>query len=326
MREIRHRNRDYTIQGVASSYEHGYEVSYKDKDDRSRSVQFRIFLNSAMKLVAVANAISPWVSVADIVAAREVADAELTSNPSPFHILTNAHYDMQRLRRAADQARNLGKLSANNPHLLAVESRIVDLGNIVRDAHEWASKPERPPLAQFLGGHEIEANKRDFEVVPKLEAGDEFRFHPAMGPLELYCGIRLMEQKPDAVVMIDDLEVITGVPSAISERSEFRGMNLGRKVEEDLNITSARMWELRPPIADHLLNKMSGDCVVVGWTRQTETAAFDSILDWFEKSGLDPKVVIGSPEGTFSGRASAIRLALGISPTLNQATSAPALR
>jgi hypothetical protein len=135
-----------------------------------------------------------------------------------------------------------------------------------------------------------------------------------------------MEQKPDAVVMIDDLEVITGVPSAISERSEFRGMNLGRKVEEDLNITSARMWELRPPISDHLLNKMSGDCVVVGWTRQTETAAFDSILDWFEKSGLDPKVVIGSPEGTFSGRASALRLALGISPTLNQATSAPALR
>jgi hypothetical protein len=135
-----------------------------------------------------------------------------------------------------------------------------------------------------------------------------------------------METKPTSFVVIDDLENLTEVRSAIGERREFSWPNLGRKVEEDLSITSARTWELSPKIADHILEKMSGDGIVVGWTRQTETTAFENILDWFEKSDLDPKVVIGSPEGTFSGRASAIRIALAYAPVLAPTSNSPALR
>lgn len=102
MKEIRHRKRDFTIQGVASAYEHGYEISFQGKDDRKRWVQFCVLPNSSMKLVAVVNRISDGVSSADVMAAREIATAELAANPSVFHIVENASYEMQRFRRAAD--------------------------------------------------------------------------------------------------------------------------------------------------------------------------------------------------------------------------------
>jgi hypothetical protein len=175
MKEIKYGNKDYTIRGVASSYEHGYEVYYTDEDDRKRSVQFRIFLNSAMKLVAIANSTSPGVSISDIVAARAIADAELESSPSVFHVVGNGFYDRQRLRRAADQSKSLRGLDDSDPHLVATEARIGQLDKIVTDARKWSGDPDRRPWKEFMDGQVIEANKRDFDVEEKLDVGDEFR-------------------------------------------------------------------------------------------------------------------------------------------------------
>jgi hypothetical protein len=325
MKEIRHGGRDYVIENVASSYEHGYEVSYKDSDNQKRSVQFRIILNSQMKLVAIANRSSPSTSVSDILTAREIADAEIAANPSAFHIIRNTVYDMQRLRRAGHEARAIRRLDESNPHLVEVVSRIAELDKFLQDANDWAENHRSLSWKQFMDGKGLEADKREFEVAEKLEVADEFQFHPPLGPFELYCAVSRMEEKLASVVIVD-FESLTDVPSAISERVEFGWPRLSPQVEGDLAITSVPRWEGSPKIANHILEKMAGgDCIVVGWTRQTEIAAFDKILDVFEKSGIDPKIVIGSPDGTFSGRASRIRLALGNAPTQSQSTPAPAL-
>ncbi|MCS4089334.1 hypothetical protein [Rhizobium sp. BK176] len=323
MKSVKHKEKDFYIQGVASAYEHGYEVSFKGKDDTKASVQFRVFLDSAMKLVAIANRFSQGASVADITAAREVVNTELASNPSVFHIEQNASYDMQRLRRSAEQAWSTRNLDVDDPLQASIISRHRDLEQIVMDARKWSEHPQRQPFAQFMEEHRIEAKKRDFDVEENLDIGDEFRFHPPMGPIELYCAVRCMEQKPESVVVVDDFAELTPVRCAVGERTEFSWPRLDTKLEDALSITSARPYELAWKIAEHITEKNG---VVMGWTRHTETAAFETILDWFEKSGLDPKLVIGSPEGTFSGRASAIRLALGSSPTLSQTARAPALR
>lgn len=218
------------------------------------------------------------------------------------------------------------KLEDSDPHLVATEARIAALDKIVKDAREWSRDPSRRPFKQFMEEHEIDSNRRDFDALEKLEAGNEFRFHSPFGPIELLCGVMRMEQKPKSIVVISDLADLTPVPPAVGEMREFDWPRVGREVENGLSIASARMFELVPKIADHITEKMSDDGIVVGWTRQTETAAFEKILDRLEESGLDPRIVIGSPEGTFTGRVSAIRLALGNAPALPQAASGPALR
>lgn len=320
---VKHKEKDFYIRGVASAYEHGYEVSFSGKDDKKASVQFRVFLNSSMKLVAVANRFSPGASVADIMAAREIVNTELALDPSVFHIVKNASYDMQRLRRSAEEAWSTRNLDVDDPLQASIISRHRDLEKIVMDARKWSEQSERQSFTQFMEEHQVDANKRDFDVEEKLNIGDEFRFHPPMGPIELYCAVRCMEEKPESLVVVDDFAELTPVRCAIGERREFSWPRLDKKLEDALSITSAQPYELAWKIADHITEKNG---VVMGWTRHTETAAFETILDWFERSGLDPKLVIGSPEGTFSGRASAIRLALGSSPTLSQTSSAPAFR
>ncbi|MBY3433564.1 hypothetical protein HFN89_05325 [Rhizobium laguerreae] len=322
MKAVKHRGRDFTIRGVASAYEHGYEVSYTDQDDRTRSVQFRIFLNSEMKLVAVANGSSPGASITDIVFAREVADAELASNPSVFHVVNNAAYDMHRLRRAAEQAVSIGKLEDGDPLLVSASARLADLDKVIKDAWVWSRGLDRPTFRQFLEGQAIEAKKRDFDVSLTIDVGDEFRFHPPMGPLELLCAVRRMEQKPKSVVVVEDFAHFTPMPCAVGERREFSWPKLGQKLEDQLSVHYAGMLDRVPDVADHIVEKLADDGVVIGWTRQTETTAFEKILDQLGATGLDPKVMIGSPEGTFSGRVSAIRLALSNSPVLSQTANA----
>jgi hypothetical protein len=326
MKAIRHKNRDFTIQGIASAYEHGYEVAFKGKDDGKRWVQFRVLLNSAMDLVAVVDRISERVSTSDIVATREIAVAELAENPSVFHVVKNAFYEMSRLRRAVDEATGLRKVKESDPHVVATEARIVELDTIVKDAREWAREPTRCSFEQFLNERRIGSNSRGFDTSDKLEVGDEFHIHRPLGPIELFCGAMRLEPKPNSVVIIEDFADLTSVRDAVGERREFDWPRLGNKVESDLSITSVRAYDMVPNIADHVVTKLADEAVVIGWTRQTETAAFEKILDRLEATGLDPKVIIGSPEGTFTGRASAIRMAILNAPALSPAVISPAPR
>ncbi|MCZ7861093.1 hypothetical protein O9X98_06705 [Agrobacterium salinitolerans] len=325
MKEIRHRDRDFTIQGVASAYEHGYEVAFRNKDDRRCCVQFLVLLNSAMDLVAVVNRVSEGVTIEEVMAAKEIAAAELASNPSVFHIVANASYEMKRLHDAADNARRLRKLAHDDPHLLATEARIADLDRIVKGAREWSKEPSRHTFSQFMGEHAIEANRREFDVVDKLEVGDEFGFHPVLSPVELHHGVTHMMPKPASITVIPDLSHLTPVRPSVLFRHGFDWPRVGSEAENGVSITCARPYDLFPKIADHVIEMMQHDGIVVGWTSQTETAAFEIILDRLAEQYRDPRVVIGSPEGTFSGRLSAVRLALGNGPTMSRSASGPTL-
>ena len=64
MKHVRHVDRDFTIQGVASAYESGYEVAFDDGDGKRGRVQLRVLLNSAMNLVAIPDRVFGRVAVA----------------------------------------------------------------------------------------------------------------------------------------------------------------------------------------------------------------------------------------------------------------------
>ena len=134
-----------------------------------------------------------------------------------------------------------------------------------------------------------------------------------------------VRREPASITVIPDLSHLTPVRPSVLFRHGFDWPRVGSEAENGISIMCARPYDLFPKIADHVIEMMQHDGIVVGWTSQTETAAFEYILDWLAEQYRVPRVVIVSPEGTFSGRLGAARLALGNGPTLSQAASGPTL-
>ena len=305
---ISHQDRDFDLQNVGTAYESGYEVRFKGNDNRNRWVQFHVFLNSALRLVPVISRISSGVSVQDLFSAREIVTKELSENPSVFHVVTNGLHEMRHLERAIEEAIGLRGVPRHDPHVAATEDRIANLKTIIRDAREWAGNPGRDRFCDFMTEHAIGNNDRVFSVEDKFEVGEDFRFHPAMGPTELLHEI-FHDKRYPSVIVISEISYLTSVRRAACERRDLEWPRLDSENSEK-EIIHARTHEFLPEISDRILDGLARDSVVIGWTSQTETPAFEMILSKLQKSGFDPTVVIGSPEGTFSGRASAIRSAI----------------
>ncbi len=308
MKTARYQERDFDLQNVGTAYESGYEVRFKGRESRNCWVQFHVFLNSALRLVPVISRISGGVSAQDLFAAKAIVTEELSENPSVFHVVENGFHEMKRLERAIEEAVNLRQVPCHEPHVVATQNRITNLKTIVRDAREWAGSPGRGPFRDFMKEHEIAVPDRDFNVEDKFEVGDDFGFHPSMGPVELLHEVYGDKRCP-SVVVVSEISYLTSVRRGVAERRCLDWPRLDSENTEK-EIIQARAHEFFPEISEKIIAKLAQDSVVIGWTSQTETAAFEKILSKLQETGFDPRVVIGSPEGTFSGRASAIRNAI----------------
>lgn len=322
MRVVRHRDRDYSLQSVGSAYETGYEVGFHNKDGQRGNVKFRVLLNSAMNLVPFVSDYSGKVTVKDIEASKAIVTDELSANPSVFHIVDNGLYEMHRLRRSIDEAKRIGRVADADPLMIASEARIADLESIIRDAREWSRTPGRGTFREFMDKHEISTNRREFDAEEKVSVGDDFRVHPAMGPIDLLHAVMDANPKPASIVVVNEVSMLTRISPSVLERREFDWPRASFAEGSGRTIVYARTGDFIPTVADHLKERLSGDAVLVGWTRQTETAAFQNILDRLSATGTDPRLLLGSPEGTFSGRVSAIRNALTSAPVATLATAA----
>lgn len=303
-----HGERRFRLTAVGSAYATGYEVYLENGSGQACSAQFRVHLNGAMALVPVLCRLSGRMEPDGIEIAKAIVADELASNPTPFHVLANGGYERDRLRRSIREAKGLRKIPGSDPSIIAAERRVADLERIILNARAWCEVPSGSPFAEFMLENEIAGNRRRFDPAGALAGDGEFRFHSVMGPIELLRGVMGMEDGPASILVVSEADGFDRVRPAAGERRDYDWPSDGPGENGGDAVIYLRS---RFPAAEgRFLEALSEDAVVVGWTRRTETAAFNDILGAFAVSDSDPRIVLGSPEGTFSGRVSAIRNAL----------------
>src|SRR5690606_11792568 len=128
--------------------------------------------------------VSGTVSLDDLRAAREIADIELATSPSVFHVVENGRYEMERLLRAVENATS--RVSGDDPLMISAQGRIDALDHIIREARDWSRNPSQSSFREFMERHALPANIRDYEISHEFDSDGRFRFQEPMGPLELF--------------------------------------------------------------------------------------------------------------------------------------------
>jgi hypothetical protein len=296
----------FELQSEASAFETGYGVRFKDDDGKRCSVQFGVLLTSSMQLISIPYNIQGSVSKAEFDLCKEIVSEELEANPTVFHIVENGRTERDRLKRAIQQAIGFKHVDYSDPEVVAIEKRFSDLSAVINSSTIWAHEPARVPYKQFLAEYRSE----NFDV-SALPVPDHGSVQAPMGPYDLVSHVRKLEAEIGTIVVIPTGDALSRVPYAVADHCDY-GWPLPWKFSNEetkwVHFHRQDFTNGRSERARDILSRP--DTLVLCWTRRTDAAAFERIASVVGRAGDNPVVLVGSPEGTISGRANEIRLAM----------------
>ncbi|TLX17142.1 hypothetical protein [Rhizobium sp. MHM7A] len=303
--------KDFKIQAEGSAWETGYGVYFEHDNGKRGSVQFGVHLTSSMQLISIPYRLHGSVSQNEFDIAKEIVSEELESNPSVFHILENGRTERDRLKHALKQAMEFNHVTSSDPEAIALEKRISDLSAIIKVSTAWAHEPSKAPYKQFLTDY----RSSTFESSTSIP--DTCPVHKSMGPYDLVSHVRKLEPEVGSIVVIPTGDALSRVPYAVAERRDYDWPLPWKFPDEETKWVHFHRLDFKQDRSERAKDILSRpDTLALVWTRRTDAAAFERIASVIGRDGNDPRLLIGSPEGTLSGRVSAIRLAMEAEPTL----------
>jgi hypothetical protein len=302
----------FKIQAEGNAFETGYGVRFEQANGKRGSVQFGVLLTSSMQLVSIPYNLHGTVSEAEFDICKEIAAEELEANPTVFHIVENGRTERNRLNYAIKQANGFKHVNSSDPEAIAIERRIADLSAVIKASTAWAHQPETAPFKQFLADY----RSSTFDGLSPSIA-DTFPVLEAMGPYDLVSHARKLEAEVGTIVVIPTGDALSRVPYAVADHADYGWPLPWQFPEENTKWVRFHQMDFRKERSERATDLLSKpDTLVLVWTRRTDAAAFERIASVLSRDGNDPRLIIGSSEGTLSGRANAIRLAMEIEPTL----------
>jgi len=306
--------RKFKIQSEASAWETGYGVSFEHDNGKRGSVQFGVHLTSTMQTISIPYRLHNSVSQAEFDICKGIVSEELEANPTVFHVVENGRTERDRIKFALKQAEAFKHITPSDPEFVALEQRIVDLSEILKSSKAWAHQPVRVPFKQFLTDYRTSTFDRQTSLTP-----DARPVHKAMGPIELVAYARKLEPEVGSIVVIPTGDALSRVPYSVGERSDYGWPLPWKFPEEETRWVHFHRTDFGRDRSERALDVLSRpDTLVLVWTRRTDAAAFERIASVIGRDGNDPRLIIGSPEGTLTGRVNELRHAIKIeaSPSL----------
>lgn len=305
--------KSFMIQAEASAYESSYGVYFNSDDGKRSVVQFGVLASSSMGLVSVPYSFHGSVSKVELDICKQIVSEELEANPSVFHILENGRTERNRHTYALKQSLGFKHVTPSDPEVQALEQRIVDLEGVIKHSMIWTNDPTRQPFKDLLA--EYRASTFDVSLLPAPDGGAVLS---PMGPCDIVAHARKLEHAVGSIVVIPTSDSLSRIPYAVADHSDY-GWPLPWRFPDDgeAKWTHFHRQDLQRERSDRAKDILSkDDTLVLVWTRRTDRAAFERIASVIGAQGNDPHVVIGSPEGTVTGRAHAIRSAMEATPSL----------
>ncbi len=303
--------KSFMIQSEASAFETGYGVYFKNDDGKRGSVQFGVLLSSSMELVSIPYKVNGYVSKADFDICKQVAFEELEANPNVFHIVENGRTERNRHTYALKQSLGFKHVTPSDPEVQALEQRIADLEGVMRQSYDWAHNPSKQPFKEFLAAY----RNSTFET-SSLPVPEEGAILAPMSPYDIVSYARELEV--GSIVVIPTSDSLSRIPFAVADHSDYGWPLPWRFPEEETKWVHFHrqdfLKDARSERTKDILSKP--DTLVLVWTRRTDRAAFERIASIIGGQDNDPRLLIGSPEGTVTGRANAIRACMEASPSL----------
>lgn len=310
-RIVERAGKNFKIQAEGSAWETGYGVYFEHDNGKRGSVQFGVHLTSSMQLISIPYRLHGSVSRAEFDICKEIVSEELEANPSVFHIVENGRTERDRIKHALKQAIAFNHVTSSDPEAIALEKRISDLSAIIKASTAWAHEPTREHYKQFLS----EYRSSNFEGSTSIP--DTCPVHKPMGPYDLVSHARKLEPEVGSIVVIPTGDALSLVPYAVAARSDYDWPLPWKFPAEEAKWVHFHRLDFQQDRSERARDILSrSDTLVLAWTRRTDAAAFERISSVIGRDGNDPRLVIGSPEGTLSGRANAIRLAMEAELTL----------
>ena len=302
----------FMIQSEGLAYETGYGVYFKHDEGKRGSVQFGVLLTSSMELVSVPYKINGHVSKAEFNICKEIAADALEANPTVFHIVENGRTERNRHGYALRQSLGFKHVTSSDPEVQALEQRISDLENVMKRSMVWADDPSKQPFKDFLV--EYRASTFESASLPTPEGGAVLA---PMGPCDLVAHARTLENEVGSIVVIPTSDSLSRVPYAVADHRDYGWPLPWRFPEEETKWVHFHYQDFAKDRSERATNILSKpDTLVLVWTRRTDKAAFERIASVIGSRGNDPLLLIGSPEGTVTGRANAIRESMEVTPSL----------
>jgi hypothetical protein len=265
-----------------------------------------------MELVIVPYKINGYVSKAEFDICKQIAFDELEANPTVFHIVENGRTERNRHNYALKQSLGFKHITSSDPEAQALEQRIADLEAVMKQSTVWAHEPSRRPFKEFLADYR--ASTFEASSLPVPDGGSVLA---PMGPYDLVSHARKLEPKVGSIVVIPTGDSLSRVPFAVADHNDYGWPLPWRFPDEETKWAHFHRQDFqkeRSARAQDILSRT--DTLVLVWTRRTDKAAFERIASIISAQGNDPQLIIGSPEGTVTGRANAIRISMEAAPSL----------
>lgn len=302
----------YALQSEGSAWETGYRVSFHHENGKRGTVQFGVHLTSSMQLISIPYRVHGSVSQVEFDNCKKIVSDELKANPSGFHIVENGRTERERLKFALKQAVGLKHVTSSDPEVVALEQRIADLSAIIKASAAWAHEPAKTPYKQFLTDYQASTFEHSTSSIPET-----LPVLKPMGPYDLVSYARKLESEVGNIVVIPTGDALSRVPYAAGERRDYDWPLPWKFPDEEKKWVHFHRLDFKQDRSERAKDIMARpDTLILAWTRRTDAAAFERIASVVSRDGNDPRLVIGSPEGTLSGRANAIRLAMEVEPAL----------
>lgn len=301
----------FLIQSRTSPNESGYEAYYENEFGDRVGVKFGVFFTSTMGLVTLPVGFVGRVPKQEFEIARQLVSSELADNPSVFQVIKNGRTEIDRWMSVLEQSEALNPSSVGSREYCEVKDRVDNLLKLVTASIRWSQSWSKISFKEFLEGY----RRASFEEANKSPGDIESL--PAMGVLDLWGYAIKNAPSMDNVGLVEMKDSLSELHFPAFLKSER--WPIPSKTSPPLKVCvnlSRQDFDVDQP--DHVRDFLTKpDTLLMAWTRRTDAAAFERIAHMVGRSGVNPKLVIGSPEGTFVGKANEIELAFArVSPAL----------
>jgi hypothetical protein len=297
---------NYELFSEGNSYEMGYGVRFINQDGARCLVQFGVLLTSSMEPAVMTQRVDGPISHDQYEICKNIAAQEVATNPTVFHIVTNGRHEQNKLKAAIRQSLSYKYVDETHPEMMALQNRVDEFEKIISASTNWAHTPDTPTFKEFLDNYRAQ----NFMIEP-LMTPEGGAIDAPMSPYDLTRYAREISSNYSAVGVIRSGESLSVAPDAVGTIRGFEWPLPYSFLDDEPKWLYINREDFNRGNSERVQDVLSRpDTLLVVWSRRGDRVSLERIASVINRPNYDPHVVIGTPDGTISGRASSIKLAM----------------